>query len=127
MKQSTLSSGHCLRICAAALEVDVEQAVDALGQAVLDGRDAGAVAVAVHHRPLGELARGDHLVEAGVADEAVVPALYLAGAGAARREGNGEAQAEFFGELAGQGGLAGTGRGRDDQEQAPGRYAGGCG
>ena len=94
----------------AALEVDVEKAVDAVGEGLLDGRDAGAVAIAVHDGPLGELARRDHLVEAFVADEAVVPALHLASARAARGEGDRETQVEFLGQAAGQRGLAGARR-----------------
>ena len=82
MNTRTLSSGHCRRSWAPALPVDVEQVVLAVLERAVDGVDRGAVAAAVDHRPLGELAALDHSRELVLGDELVVDAIPLAGRGA---------------------------------------------
>src|SRR6185436_11028221 len=66
-----------------ALPVDVEQAVDALFDGLIDGADGSAVPVTVYHRVLGEVARLHHAVELLVADEVVVGAGDLTRSGLA--------------------------------------------
>ena len=94
----------------AALIVDVKKAIDTRSDRLLDGRDTGAVAIAVHDGPLRKLVVGDHAVEAFVADEAVVLAVDLTFSRAAGRVGNGKAQPELFCQATRQGGLAGARR-----------------
>ena len=85
MNTSTLASGHCRRICAPALPVDVEQVVRAVLQRAVDGVDGGSVAVAVNDRPFRELLPLDHARELVVGDELVVHAVAFAGARRAGR------------------------------------------
>ncbi len=70
--------GHALPHLSGPLEVDLQQRQPPGGERLLDGPARRAVAGGpVHHRPLEQVALGDHQVELRVGEEPVVPAVHL--------------------------------------------------
>jgi len=101
-------------------EANYQRAVELLnGQLGLDPVPAQAVAVAVDLRPLLEPALGQHGVEPGVVHEEVVHPFALPGPWRPGGVGNPERQAwDLPGQPPGEGGLAGPGRGGQDEHAA---------
>src|SRR5207237_3065625 len=97
--------------------VDVEHRQLAALLRLLDHRLRRSVAVSVNGRPLDELARLDHRVEAGIVDEVVVDPLLLGGSRSAGGVADREDRARMRGhQAAGERGLAGA-RGNAEDEQ----------
>src|SRR6478735_3137277 len=114
---------HRLADLARALEVDLQHRGVPGRQGQVDRTPGSAVAGGlVHHRPLQQVALGDHRVELGVGDEPVVHAVLLARAG--RTRGGGHGDPDLWMGLAHRSGhraLAdGRGAGEDDQARTRG-------
>src|SRR6478609_237193 len=128
-EEHELGLGHRRPDLARALQVDLQQRGLPGGQPLLDGPPGGAVAVpAVHHRPLEQLAPGDHAVELLGRHEVVVQAVDLARPRGPGRGRHGEPDLRVpRPEVGGHGALADGGRsGEDGQPGARRRHTVWC-